>query len=63
MALSLAAYDVNGDGQLELVAAWTSGKVDVRDSQTGEVVFKDTLPAPCASVVVVSRVSNLSLTS
>ncbi|XP_075252346.1 BBSome complex member BBS2-like isoform X2 [Convolutriloba macropyga] len=52
LALSLAAYDVNGDGQLELVAGWTSGKMDVRDSQTGEVVFKDTLPAACAAVVV-----------
>ena len=50
---------MNGDGQLELVAGWTSGKMDVRDSQTGEVVFKDTLPAACAAVVVVSPFDNL----
>ena len=53
MALSLVAFDVNGDGQLELVAGWSSGKMDVRDSQSGEVVFKDTLPAACAGLVVV----------
>ncbi|XP_063718376.1 Bardet-Biedl syndrome 2 protein homolog isoform X2 [Symsagittifera roscoffensis] len=52
MALSLVAFDVNGDGQLELVAGWSSGKMDVRDSQSGEVVFKDTLPAACAGLVV-----------
>ncbi len=32
---SLAAYDLDGDGALELVTGWSSGKVEVRSAKSG----------------------------
>lgn len=40
-AISVLSYDIDGDGVEELVTGWSNGKVDARNSRTGEVVFKD----------------------
>ncbi|KAE8738435.1 hypothetical protein FOCC_FOCC016086 [Frankliniella occidentalis] len=40
-AVSVLSYDIDGDGVEELVTGWSNGKVDARNSRTGEVVFKD----------------------
>ncbi|GFR70159.1 Bardet-Biedl syndrome 2 protein homolog [Elysia marginata] len=40
-AVSIHAYDLNGDGVPELITGWTNGKVDARSDTTGEVIFKD----------------------
>ena len=38
----------------ELVTGWANGKVDVRRSGTGEVVFKDSFTSHVAGIVQVS---------
>lgn len=47
----LSCYDLDGDGVEELVTGWSSGKVDARNSRTGEVVFRDVLNQPIAGIV------------
>ncbi|XP_076343637.1 BBSome complex member BBS2-like isoform X2 [Tachypleus tridentatus] len=40
-AISICNYDLDGDGVPELITGWSNGKIDARNAQTGEVVFKD----------------------
>lgn len=47
----MACYDLDGDGVEELVTGWSSGKVDARNSRTGEVVFRDVLNHAVAGVL------------
>jgi len=44
--IDLAAYDIDGDGQLELIVGWSNGKIEARNIKTGNVVFRDKLVAP-----------------
>lgn len=48
----LCAYDIDNDGVDELIIGWTSGKVEARNPRSGELVFKDKLPAPVAKLLV-----------
>ncbi|KAG8322904.1 Bardet-Biedl syndrome 2 protein [Homalodisca vitripennis] len=50
-AENLACYDLDGDGVEELITGWSSGKVDARNSRTGEVVFRDVLNQPVAGIL------------
>ncbi len=38
----MTGFDMNEDGVPEVITGWSSGKVDVRSSQTGNVIYKDT---------------------
>ncbi|XP_024945765.1 Bardet-Biedl syndrome 2 protein homolog [Cephus cinctus] len=49
--VSIRAFDVNGDGILELVTGWSSGKIDARSCATGEVIFRCQLSAGIAGIV------------
>lgn len=48
---SLAAFDLNGDGVPELVAGWSSGRLEVRLDTTGFLVYKDKMAASVASLL------------
>lgn len=48
----LEKYDLDGDGKDELITGWSNGKVDARNSMTGEVIFRDVLSTSIAGVVV-----------
>jgi len=37
----ITGYDLDGDGQPELISGWSNGKFEVRSDTTGEVIFKD----------------------
>ena len=50
--VSLVAFDANGDGQLELITGWNSGKVDARSVQTGQVIFKEQFRQRIAALLV-----------
>lgn len=48
----LEKYDLDGDGKEELITGWSNGKVDARNSITGEVIFRDVLSNSIAGVVI-----------
>lgn len=47
----MRSFDVNGDGVMELLTGWSSGKVDARSCLTGEVIFRIQLTAGIAGLV------------
>lgn len=49
---SLEKYDLNGDGKEELITGWSNGKMDARNSITGEVIFRDVLSTSIAGIVI-----------
>ncbi|OQR93679.1 bardet-Biedl syndrome 2 protein [Thraustotheca clavata] len=48
---SIAAFDINGDGDKEIVIGWNNGKFEARNLSNGEVVFRDTFTAPISSIL------------
>lgn len=40
---ALEVYDINGDGELEVITAWSNGTLNVRNIQSGETIFKTTV--------------------
>jgi Bardet-Biedl syndrome 2 protein len=44
--------DMNDDGALEVLSAWSGGKVEARSLTDGSLVFKDQLPSACAGLIV-----------
>ncbi|XP_077372555.1 BBSome complex member BBS2 [Festucalex cinctus] len=50
-AMSIHAFDLNGDGVVELITGWSNGKIDARSDRTGEVIFRDNFSSSVAGVV------------
>ncbi|CAG9466876.1 unnamed protein product [Pedinophyceae sp. YPF-701] len=48
---ALQAFDLDGDGVPELISGWSSGKVEVRDEASGQVVFKDVIGSGVAGLL------------
>ena len=40
---SIIGFDLDGDGEPELISGWSNGKFEVRSDTSGEVIFKDHL--------------------
>ena len=51
--MCMHAFDMNEDGVPELVTGWSSGKVDIRSIQTGNVMYKDSFSSHIAGIVQV----------
>jgi Bardet-Biedl syndrome 2 protein len=49
--VTIYGFDLNGDGVEELITGWSNGKIDARNSRTGEVIFKDNLNHSVAGIV------------
>ena len=52
--MCLHSFDLNNDGVPELITGWSSGKIDVRSLETGNVIFKDTFSSHIAGIVQVT---------
>ena len=50
-ATVVAFYDIDSDGQTELVAGWASGRIEARRLRDGALLWRDTLPSAVASLV------------
>ncbi|KAK0179481.1 hypothetical protein PV327_005231 [Microctonus hyperodae] len=49
--VAIKCYDVNGDGVMELVTGWNSGKIDARSCINGDTVFKLQINSAIAGIV------------
>ena len=47
---SLASYDLDGNGEPDLLIGWDSGKFEARRLETGEVIYRDVLASGIATV-------------
>lgn len=50
-AVCIFCYDINGDGVPELITGWSNGKIDGRNIENGEVIFKDNLVHSIAAIL------------
>jgi uncharacterized membrane-anchored protein YhcB (DUF1043 family) len=48
---AISGFDLDGDGEPELISGWTQGRLEVRSDRTGEVVYKDAFGQPIAAIV------------
>lgn len=48
---AIHAFDINGDGEKEVMIGWSNGKFEARKVANGEVVHKDTFASPVAALV------------
>uniref|UniRef100_A0A7S0L2Q7 Bardet-Biedl syndrome 2 protein homolog n=1 Tax=Coccolithus braarudii TaxID=221442 RepID=A0A7S0L2Q7_9EUKA len=44
-------FDLDGDGQPEIISGWDNGKFEVRSDRSGEVIFKETLGASVSAIL------------
>jgi len=47
---AVLGFDLDGDGVAEVITGWSNGKIEVRNPDTGKVVFRDTLASPIAAL-------------
>ncbi|XP_046405847.1 Bardet-Biedl syndrome 2 protein-like isoform X2 [Ischnura elegans] len=40
-AVSIIGFDIDGDGVEELITGWSNGKIDARNSRSGDIVFTE----------------------
>ena len=52
--ICMQSFDMDSNGTPELITGWSSGKIDIRRTKTGEVIFKDSFSSHVAGIVLVS---------
>lgn len=50
-AMCLSAFDLDADGVPELISGWSNGKIEVRNDQNGEVIYRDHFSSPVSAIV------------
>jgi len=48
----LAVFDLDEDGEPELITGWSNGRFDVRRRETGQEIFKDRFSAPISGICI-----------
>ena len=54
--MCMHAYDMTGDGIPDLATGWSSGKLDIRSIQTGNIIYKDSYTSHIAGLMQVGFV-------
>jgi len=49
--LALFSYDIDMDGVSEVFSGWSHGGFNIRKRENGEVIFRETMDAPIASIL------------
>jgi Bardet-Biedl syndrome 2 protein len=49
--ITIQAFDINGDGEKELIIGWSNGKFEARRIANGEIVHKDKFGSSIAAIV------------
>ena len=57
----VTSYDYNDDGVNELVTGWSSGKVDIKHPDTGQVLYRDTFSSHVAGIVKVCLIHRVEM--
>ena len=52
MPVMLQAFDIDGDGEKELLIGWDNGTFEARRHEDGQILCKTTLPSPLAAIQV-----------
>ena len=50
-ATAVKCFDIDGDGEAEVISGWRTGKFEVRRSEDGSVLFRDNFAGPVAAIV------------
>ncbi|XP_071442607.1 BBSome complex member BBS2-like [Hetaerina americana] len=50
-AVSIIGFDIDGDGVEELITGWSNGKIDARNSRSGDIVFTEHMKDGVAGLV------------
>jgi len=48
---AIAAFDLDGDGEPELISGWSNGKLEVRSDRTGEVIYRDNFSSGISAIL------------
>ena len=49
---AVTAYDLDGDGVLEIVTGWSNGEIEVRKDHNGKVVYREFMGSAIAGLIV-----------
>merc|ERR1719424_1786346 len=48
---AIGGFDLDGDGQPEVITGWSSGKLEVRSDVTGELIYKDHMSSAISAIL------------
>ena len=50
-ATAIVGFDLDGDGQPEVISGWSNGKLEVRSDVTGELIYKDHMSSAISAIL------------
>lgn len=50
--MDIAVYDLDNDGEPEIITGWSNGRLEVRNQDSGQLVFKDRYSSPVSGICV-----------
>jgi len=50
--MDIAVYDIDNDGQPEIITGWSNGRLEVRCFEDGQLMFKDRFSSPVSGIQI-----------